>query len=226
MLSSAAPAEFRRSGPLPPTLDPRQSKNQNLRSGKIVESHSAAVTHAVAGSTSAKPPQHISHPPGTVPDDSRPHPSRFSNDARSDANLEAVRERLAVLSQSFAAAHASAANMSNQASAHDRTENKQRKPQKPAPNAAPLGRLKAESSAGSVGSSVKGDDDWDEQDNGLLTLENFDQSGSSDSVILNSPRSIEVSAIDSFSVVFLRASVLIDVFARCCAKWVFCKLNC
>jgi hypothetical protein len=48
-----------------------------------------------------------------------------------------------------------------------------------------------------LGSSVKGDDDWDEPDNGLLTLENFEQNGSSDGVILNSPRSIEVSANDS-----------------------------
>jgi hypothetical protein len=208
MLASAAPIEYRRSGPLPPTLDPRQAKNQNLR--KSADLQLPAVTHALAahlnsnsnagGSTAnlAKV-QHVGQQHAVVADDSRHHLSRAFIDPRSDANLELVRERLAALTQSFAAAPSNAPNASNQSSAHDRSENKQRKPPKPAPNAVPLGRLKTESSSMSLGSSVKGDDDWDEPDNGLLTLENFDQNGSTDGVILNSPRSIEVSANDCHS---------------------------
>jgi hypothetical protein len=106
-----------------------------------------------------------------------------------------VRERLAVLSQNFAVAAQAANNMSSAVAAQDRTEHRQRKPPKPAANAVPLGRLSAEKSAGSVaGGSQKGDEDWDEPDNGLINLENFDQNGSSEGVILNSPRSIEVGA--------------------------------
>jgi hypothetical protein len=201
MLASVAPVEYRR-GPLPPTLDPRQPKNQHLR--RSADAQSPATAHALAAQFSSNnhasiakaqyigqqhaDPQHLA----SVADDSRPHLPRSFNDARSGANMDAVRERLATLSQSFAAASANASNMSNQVSAHDRAENKPRKPQKPALNAVPLGRLRAESSVGSVGSSVRGDDDWDEPDNGLLTLENFDQNGSSEGVILNSPRSVEV----------------------------------
>ncbi len=193
MLASAAPVEYRR-GPLPPTLDPRQPKNQNLR--RSADSQSPAVAHAFALQSSSNnnaiaakaEQQHLVSAGG----DSRPVAHKSFNDARSDANMAAVRERLANLSQSFAAANASASNMSGQVLAQDRAENKPRKPQKPAPNSVPLGRLRAEGSVGSLGSSVKGDDDWDEPDNGLLTLENFDQNGSSEGVILNSPRSVEV----------------------------------
>ena len=204
MLASAAPVELRR-GPLPPTLDPRQPKSQNLR--KSLEFQPPAVSHALfvqpnsnsnAGGSAANPmkahsvgQQHHDHQQHDA--DSRSFPAKTFHDPRSDANLAAVRERLAALSQTFAAANSNASNMSNQVSALDRAE-KQRKPQKPAPNAVPLGRLRAEGSVGSLGSSVKGDDDWDEPDTGLLTLENFNQSGSTEGVILNSPRSIEVSA--------------------------------
>ncbi len=205
MLASAAPIEYRRNGPLPPTLDPRQAKNQNLRKSTDLQlpavahaltAHLNSNSNAVGSNSNFAKVQHVGQQPAVVPDDSRHHPSRAFIDPRSDANIELVRERLAALTQSFAAAHSNAPNASHQSSAHDRSENKQRKPAKPAPNAAPLGRLKTESSSMSLGSSVKGDDDWDEPDNGLLTLENFDQNGSSDGVILNSPRSIEVSAKD------------------------------
>jgi hypothetical protein len=133
-----------------------------------------------------------------VAHDSKPQPPATFISARSDTNMDAVRERLATLSQNIQSVSGSASSASHAAGANDRMDNKQRKPPKPAPNAVPLGRLKAESSAGSIGSSVKGDDDWDEPDSGLLTLENFDQNGSSEGVVLNSPRSIEVICHDDF----------------------------
>ena len=232
MLASA-PIEYRRSGPLPPTLDPRQAKNQNLR--RSADSQHPAAAHALAaqfssnsnaGSSTANltKVQHVGQHIVAAADESRPHPPRAFNDARADANMELVRERLAALSQSFATSNSNALNLSSQVSAHDRSENKQRKPSKPAPNAAPLARLRAENSTGSLGSSVKGDDDWDEPDNGLLTLENFDQNGSSGGVILNSPRSIEVSATDRFWSSQPACSHYFD--GRCCAKWVCFRQSC
>ncbi len=188
-----------RRGPLPPTLDPRQPKNQNLR--KSLDLQSPAVLHALAVHTNSNSNAGGSaHAVVQQQNDYQQHggdlrsfPAKTFHDPRSDANLAAVRERLAALSQTFAATNSNASNLSNQPSAHDRAE-KLRKPQKPAPNAVPLGRLRSEGSVGSLGSSVKGDDDWDEPDTGLLTLENFNQSGSTEGVILTSPRSIEVSA--------------------------------
>ena len=214
MLASAAPVEFRRGG-LPPTLDPSMPKNQNLRKSMDSQLPASAHAHSLAnqfssisstGVSTAKLPKvhHVGQQQqqqqqqqlrqGSDDQAPRSNPPRSYNDARAEANDAAVRERLAVLSHSFAIASAAASNMTSTVTAMDRVEHKQRKPPKPAANAVPLGRLSTERSSGSVGGSVKGDNDWDEPDNGLINLENFDQNGSSEGVILTSPRSIEVGA--------------------------------